>query len=643
MRSSMKIKNHINNRLAGVLYLTLLLAATSCGKYLDVTPENTGTIDYAFRNRNEAENYLFACYNTLQSLASNIDDPGFITSGELYKHSYDVTLNTRNFLLISGTQNTSSPILDYWTGQNGGKNIFQGIRRCNIMLENIDKPIDLTASEKERWMAEVNFLKAYYHFFLLRMYGPIPVMDRTEDISQPVEVFRNKRQPVDSVFSYITGLLDKAIPGLPPSISNINQELGRITKTIALSVKAEVLATQASPLFNGNPDYANYKDKDGVALFPGTADNSKWQRAAEACKAAITQAEGLGLKLYSFIVPPAIPKLNDSLRVLLSIQNAVTERWELNSELVWALNGVFSHQQNCIPRFSANGNYFNVPGDISVPLAIAELFYTRNGVPIEEDKTWDYPNRFAFKVADPADRYYLKEGYSTTRFNFDREARYYSDIGFDGGTWFGAGVLKQEAMLYVAAKKGSLSGVQEYGYANVTGYWPKKLVHYMTAYNTDGGLQKTDFRMPRTRLADLYLLYAECLNEANGPSQEAYTYIDKVRARANLNGVVTSWQQYSSAPGKPLAKEGLREIIHRERRIELCFEGKAGWDLRRWKKYVSQVSMPIQGWNVMQSDQNAYYTLQTYLVPVISNKDYLWPLSGDALLTNDKWIQSPFW
>jgi hypothetical protein len=39
------------------------------------------------------------------------------------------------------------------------------------MLENIDKPVDLTAGEKKRWIAEIKFLKAYYHFVLFRLYG----------------------------------------------------------------------------------------------------------------------------------------------------------------------------------------------------------------------------------------------------------------------------------------------------------------------------------------------------------------------------------------------------------------------------------------------------------------------------------------
>jgi hypothetical protein len=51
-------------------------------KYLDVPPDNTGTLEYAFRNRNEAENYLFTCYATLQQLYDATANPGFVTSAE---------------------------------------------------------------------------------------------------------------------------------------------------------------------------------------------------------------------------------------------------------------------------------------------------------------------------------------------------------------------------------------------------------------------------------------------------------------------------------------------------------------------------------------------------------------------------------
>jgi hypothetical protein len=80
-------------------------------------------------------------------------------------------------------------------------------------------------------------------------------------------------------------------------------------------------------------------------------------------------------------------------------------------------------------------------------------------------------------------------------------------------------------------------------------------------------------------LADLYLLYAEALNEAEPASATAIQYVDKVRQRAGLKGVVESWTNFSNNPGKYASQQGLREIIHRERLIEptvygICADGK---------------------------------------------------------------------
>ncbi|MFD2968715.1 RagB/SusD family nutrient uptake outer membrane protein [Sphingobacterium bambusae] len=625
------------------LWFFLTVLASSCGNYLDVTPENVGTIDYAFRNRNEAEKYLFACYNTLQGLNTQINDPGFITSGEVYNNSYADNLAATNFLILSGTQNTNSPILNYWEGTAGGINLFQGIRRCNIMLENIQKPIDLSDTERERWISEVKFLKAYYHYILLKMYGPIPIMDNADDISESLEVYRKKRVHADIVFSYITNLLDESIPSLPVLISNTSQELGRITRSIALGVKAEVLALQASPLFNGNPDYSSFRDQQGEALFAETQDISKWRNAAKAAKEAIDHARAQGHELYDLIIPAAIPlEINDSLKRLLTLQQAITEKWDLNKEVIWALNGTVGYQENYIPRLaSVRGNSH---GNVGVPLAVAELYYTQNGVPLEEDNTFDYNQRYNLKIADRVDRFYIRENYTTVSANFNREPRYYASIGFDGGAWYGGGVLDPNAMLYVQARKGGNSGVLEYGRANLTGFWPKKLVNFLTSIDPNSGnVTINNYRMPRLRLSDLYLLYAECLNESEGPSTEVYDYIDRVRARAGLKGVVQSWTKYSSLPNKPQTKEGLRDIIHRERRVELMFEGKSGWDLRRWKEYVNEVSKPIQGWNVNQEEIRAYYTVQTYLIPALTNKDYFWPVSISELLRNNNLVQSPIW
>src|SRR5699024_2531087 len=142
-------------------------------------------------------------------------------------------------------------------------------------LANIDNVPDMDIDEKKRWKAEVKFLKAYYHWFLLRMYGPIPIIDKNKPVSAGVDEVKVYRQPVDSVFNYIVKIIHEAAVDLPEVIQNAIDEMGRITRPIALSLKARVLINEASPLFNGNTAYANFVDNRGVQLFNQTYDPDK--------------------------------------------------------------------------------------------------------------------------------------------------------------------------------------------------------------------------------------------------------------------------------------------------------------------------------------------------------------------------------
>ena len=146
------------------------------------------------------------------------------------------------------------------------------------------------------------------------------------------------------------------------------------------------------------------------------------------------------------------------------------------------------------------------------------------------------------------------------------------------------------------------------------------------------------------RLADLYLMYAECLNESkSAPDAEVYEYIDKVREHAGLEGVVESWEKYSRIPNKPKTKEGMREIIQRERDVELCFESKHFWDVRRWKKAVTEVTGPILAWNVDASKENEYYQIITLANLKFTTKEYLWPIKTNTIRVNTNLVQNPYW
>src|SRR3546814_5679203 len=62
-------------------------------------------------------------------------------------------------------------------------------------------------------------------------------------------------------------------------------------------------------------------------------------------------------------------------------------------------------------------------------LKMAELFYTENGVPISEDKTWDYADRYNLRIATSDDEA-LQTGYQTVGLHFNREPRFYADMAF---------------------------------------------------------------------------------------------------------------------------------------------------------------------------------------------------------------------
>src|SRR5699024_2841105 len=176
---------------------------------------------------------------------------------------------------------------------------------------------------------------------------------------------------------------------------------GRITMPIALATKAKILVYAASPLFNGNTDYADYKNKDGTQLFNQVYDEEKWQKAAEACKDAIDVCHALNMELYYFEETNLVRNLPEALRTEMNNRNSFTERW--NSEIIWAhtKNNTRDLQVNANPKVlpPAAVGYGPSEGHIAVPMRIANLFYTENGVPINEDVSWPYNERFELKQA----------------------------------------------------------------------------------------------------------------------------------------------------------------------------------------------------------------------------------------------------
>ena len=625
-----------------IFLLVCITFVTSCADYLDIVPNDVATMENAFTNRTSAEKYLFTCYSYLPIPGHPWVSPAMVGGDEIWWNTNQALFADIAATKIAlGYQNSNDPYLNFWDGRYNGNNLFIGIRDCNIFIENIHKPRDMEEYEKQLWISEVKFLKAYYHFFLMRLYGPIPIIRENLPVSASVDEVRVYRDPIDDVVNYIVELIDEAAAGLPDRIESMITDAGRITRPIALATKAEVLVWAASPLFNGNPDYLNFKDKRGVQLVPAEKDNTKWERAATAIKEAIETCEAAGHGFYEYIPPRT---MSDQTKLSFELRGAVTEKF--NKEIVWpSTQDVSSLQLLAMPHLVL-GNLGNKGNELCASLKIAEQFYTQNGIPIDEDPAWDYQNRYKTQEAGVDHMFYIKTGETTAKLNFNREPRFYASLGFDRGIFEGSGQTEELNFWYLQVRKSEIAGFRGSGEYIPTGYFMKKLINAetVTGTATTSTYSGKRYSFPIIRMSGLYLLYAEALNEAKStPDEEVYKWIDKVRERAGLKGVVESWKK-STKPDKPSTQEGMREIIHQERLIELAFEGQRFYDLRRWKKALKYLNEPIQGWDYKGETTDTYYTVSTYMnTRIFTMKDYLWPIKVSTLINNSNLVQNPGW
>jgi len=625
--------------------LFLLIVGTSCSDYLDVVPDNVATIDNAFTNQHQAYKYLVTCYSYMPRHGWVSENPAFLSGDEAWMP--DATLqidNVRAWSIGRGDQVVTDPILNYWNGSRGGSKLYNGIRDCNIFLENIDNAKDMDEYETLRWKAEVKFLKAYYHFWLLRMYGPVILIKENQPVSTPANELLKERSSVDETFDYIIELINEAVVDLPVRIENQAEEMGRITQPIAMAMKARILVEAASPLFNGNSDFSTLTNKDGKKLFNPDYDASKWQKALSACDSAISLCLNAGHGLYQVDDYRSAYTIGDDLKLNCALRSVITERF--NKEIIWGDNSswISDIQYRSFARLQSYVDGV-CSSNLAPTLKIAEQFYSNNGVPIDEDTSWDYANRYQLRTAGEEDKNFIEEGEQTVQLHFNREPRFYSSLGFDRGVWYGSGKYEEGELQVVRTRFGEPANQYNATQYSITGYWAKKLVHLQTVVNSNGtSLSAYGYAFPVIRMADLYLLKAEIENEiADNPNSKVFEAIDRVRNRAGLLGVVESWEKFSNNPSKPQTKQGMREIIHQERLIELAMEGQRYWDVRRWKKASSLFNEPVVGWTLLEKDAKNFYQPKVLYVPSFNIRDYFWPIKESELTKNPNLVQNIGW
>ena len=275
---------------------------------------------------------------------------------------------------------------------------------------------------------------------------------------------------------------------------------------------------------------------------------------------------------------------------------------------------------------------------------MSELYYTRNGVPVDEDKTFDYNHRLDITTI-PDDTYhlgYMQPGEKTVKLYLNREPRFYAWVAVDRCIW-----RDYDTRVYPMMRYGEWPGGRNSGSATDyywTGIAVKKFVHPESRGTS--WQRVVSFPYPLIRLSDLYLMYAECYNEYYGPGQPVYDKLNAVRARAGLlRPIEEVWNDPSivNTVGKHLTQDGLRDIIHTERMIELSFEGQSFYDICRWKRGDEFFNKSVQGWNAPDgATAESFYQLTTWQPRTwITPKSYLMPIPSEEINKNPKVDQNP--
>ena len=423
-----------------------------------------------------------------------------------------------------------------------------------------------------------------------------------------------------------------------------------------MALKAKVLLYQASPLFNGNDFYVNFKGKDGEPLFNTKYDPEKWKRAAEAADEVVALCESLGYKLITGDQDKATNLLNDMRDIELSI-------WEREYDGVEAvfMTGFQGALINSFPYLLPNfpegypEKESSARGTFGPSMKMVESFYTKNGLPLNMDKEWSYANRY--KMGREVDNTYqgvvaLNE--DVLNLHLRREPRFYANIAADRCYWQRGPVASKN--LEVQAYRGEAFGLHE-SYLdastpqNICGYYVKKYTRteVQTSNYRSNSAVLGDCRWPVIRLAELYLMQAEAWNEyLNKPDDRVYEPLNKVRRRAGIPDVQDAWKKFSTHPQQVENQAGMREIIRQEKTVEFAFEGHRFWDLRRWKTAHLELNDKILGWNVLGDNARTFYN--NYEGPVvvwskvkfISPRDYLFPIKAEEVMISG-YVQNPGW
>ena len=261
----------MKNRITILILALAALTAVSCNGFLDTGLDIKATTESLATNRGSIWSFANAFYTPMISGYSVID-------GNLFASASDEAEQTSasNTVIYFNKGILNSSVNPLWTYYN---NCYEGIRAANYFLDYVADGKGVALLQKNRnlttdavnyardlaslnwYIAEAHVARAYYYAELIKMYGGVPIVEKTQEAAGGAMVLRSS---YEECVEYIVKEIDDWKDQLSTSWKENAGYEGRLTRGAALAIKARVLLYAASPLHNPSHDIA------------------KWQRAAKA-------------------------------------------------------------------------------------------------------------------------------------------------------------------------------------------------------------------------------------------------------------------------------------------------------------------------------------------------------------------------
>jgi hypothetical protein len=583
----------------------ILMSLASCQKYLDQTPEAKVSDKDVFSNYRGFQGFVDQCYNYITdynqtAFTSSMNIGGLFASVQNYSTAKKAELG--DYRGITGETDDLHNIFkttvtqDIGLGDDGDHGIYvsgwRGIRAANLALSQL--PLLANATEEERNLIEgqAYFFRAFFHFEIARCFGGLPYVDKylqaDDDLKMPRLNYRDTTEKIVYDFDQAAALLpvdwDQTTVGSQFQGANA----GRATKGAALAFKARALLYAGSPMMV-------HESGGGYAY-----DNDLLKRAAEAAAEVIKLADQ---GIYS-LVP--FTNYQDNFA-----KKDGTYPW--TSETVFARTGN-GFGSGRLTNFLGRNMGLSRLGGNSITEAptqnLVDMFETVKGLPID-DPASEYDPMHPWDNRDPRFRagiYVDRDHMTIKNANGNRLQTY-----LGGRDNLNTGELRTP---YICHK------YQPLGVNNVDKEWTNFV-----------------FVTPHMRLAEVYMIYAEAVNEISGPlgtagglELTAVDAVNKVRSRSNMPDVNTKFTG---------DKDSFRERIWNERSVEFFAEGHRWFDIRRW--HVAHLDEYKKMYSLVFDQNWTYFNKVQIGTKIFEERHYWLPFYRAQVQLYAGFPQNPGW